>query len=165
MDYKHTIFTVLLGLIITANPLQAGPRVQSEVVEFALEEVIDGLGIPWGMAFISDTVMLVTERDGKISLLDTRVSRITPLQGVPRVKADGQGGMLDVAVPPDFKPGDRIYFTFVRDREGDGVTVLARAKLRGEQLVEWQDLLETRSATGSGQHFGSRIACDEHNNV
>lgn len=165
MDYKYVIFTVLLGLVTPVAPALAEQRIKSEAHEFTLEPVIDGLGIPWGMAFITDTTMIVTERAGKISLLDTARRRITPLQGVPQVRADGQGGMLDVAVPPDFTPGDWIYFTFVRDRGGEGVTVLARARLRGEQLVEWQDLLETRSATGSGQHFGSRIAFDDNNHV
>jgi glucose/arabinose dehydrogenase len=77
------------------------------------------------------------------------------------VLADGQGGLLDVAVPPDFTPGDWIYFTFVRDKAGEGVTVLARAKLNANKLEQWQDLLETQSATSTGYHFGSRIAFDE----
>jgi glucose/arabinose dehydrogenase len=73
--------------------------------------------------------------------------------------------MLDVAVPPDFKAGDWIYFTFVRDRSGEGVTVLARAKLQNDQLVDWQDLLETQSATDTTYHFGSRITFDEAGHV
>lgn len=165
MDYKYVIFTVWLGLLIPAGPVLAEQRIQSETVTFTLEAVIDGLGIPWGMTFLDDTTMIVTERAGKVSLLDTVKRRLTPLQGAPNVKADGQGGMLDVAVPPEFKAGDWIYFTFVRDRDNDGVTVLARAKLRGKQLVDWQDLLETHSATDSGQHFGSRIAFDAEDHV
>jgi glucose/arabinose dehydrogenase len=73
--------------------------------------------------------------------------------------------MLDVAVPPDFTPGDWIYFTFVRDKNGEGVTVLARARLSGHTLVQWQDLLETRSATDTDHHFGSRIAFDETGHI
>jgi glucose/arabinose dehydrogenase len=109
--------------------------------------------------------MLVTEREGGISLLDSANGALIRLQNLPAVKAQGQGGMLDVAVPPDFKSGDWIYFTFVRDKAGHGVTVLARAKLAGDKLLDWQDLLETSSATDTGYHFGSRIAFDESGHV
>ncbi|MDH3948664.1 MAG: PQQ-dependent sugar dehydrogenase [Gammaproteobacteria bacterium] len=154
-------------LTLVSLPVQAQtPRIiQSQGVTFALEPVMDGLGIPWGMAFISDTVMLVTEREGRISLLNTASGKLTSLQGAPPVKAEGQGGMLDVAVPPDFKPGDWIYFTFVRDKADEGMTVLARAKLAGNKLVDWQDLLETRSATDTTRHLGSRITFDETGHV
>ena len=160
--------TLLLSLL-TLLPLSAysaSPRViQSEVATFMLEEVTSGLGIPWGMAFISDTRLLITEREGSIKLLDTQSKSLTPVQGAPAVFARGQGGLLDVAVPPDFTPGDWIYFTFVRNRDDEGITVLARAKLKSNTLVQWQDLLETRSATDSGRHFGSRIAFDEQGYV
>ena len=140
----------------------ASPQViQSEKVTFALEQVVDGLGIPWGLAFISATQLLITEREGNVRLLDTQSKTLTPVQGAPAVRVDGQGGLLDVAVPPDFEAGDWIYFTFVRDKDGEGVTVLARAKLEANTLTQWQDLLETQSATDTGYHFGSRIAFDQ----
>jgi glucose/arabinose dehydrogenase len=155
----------LLLCLLTLLPLSgysASPRViQSETVTFVLEKVTDGLGIPWGLAFISDTRLLITEREGTIKLLDTQSKSLAPVQGAPGVLAEGQAGLLDVAVPPDFTPGDWIYFTFVRNRNGEGATVLARAKLTSNKLVQWQDLLETRSTTDSGRHFGSRIAFDE----
>jgi glucose/arabinose dehydrogenase len=154
-------------LTLVSSPVQAQtPRIiKSQDVTFALEPVMDGLGIPWGMAFVSDNLMLVTERKGRISLIDTASGKRSALQGLPPVKAEGQGGMLDVAVPPDFKTGDWIYFTFVRDKADEGVTVLARAKLAGNKLVDWQDLLETRSATDTTYHFGSRITFDETGHV
>ena len=152
----------LLPLTVHADSPQ---RIESEQATFVLEQVTEGLGVPWGMAFVSDHALLVTEREGKISLFNTRTKRLTPLKGAPAVYAKGQAGMLDVAVPPDFTPGDWIYFTFVRDRNDQGVTVLARAKLEGDRLVEWQDLLETKSASGTGRHFGSRIAFDAEGHV
>ncbi len=152
----------LVSMPGNAASAQAAPLIlQSENGTFAVEEVIDGLGVPWGLAFISNTRILITEREGNIKLLDIQSKNLTPLQGVPEVLAEGQAGMLDVAVPPDFSNGDWIYFTFVRDNFGEGVTVLARAKLASNKLVQWQDLLETRSATGTSRHFGSRIAFDD----
>jgi aldose sugar dehydrogenase len=144
----------------------ASPQItQSEKVTFVLVKVTEGLGIPWGMAFISNTQLLITEREGGIQILDTQTNTLTPVQGAPDVLADGQGGLLDVAVPPDFTAGDWIYFTFVRNKEDEGVTVLARAKLTANKLVQWQDLLETHSATDTTYHFGSRIAFDEQGHV
>ena len=164
--FKITLLLyTLLSLVSLPAKAQTPRIIQSQAVTFALEQVIDGLGIPWGMAFIADNQVLVTEREGRISLLDTASGKRSSLQGAPPVKADGQGGMLDVAVPPDFKRGDWIYFTFVRDKANQGVTVLARAKLAGNKLVDWQDLLETRSATNTTYHFGSRITFDETGHV
>ena len=158
------LFTLLTPLALPA--LAATPRIiQSDQVAFVLEPVSEGLGVPWGMAFIAANQLLITAREGHINLLDTRTQKPVRLQGAPAVLAEGQGGMLDVAVPPDFTAGDWIYFTFVRDRNGAGVTVLARARLSGHTLVQWQDLLETRSATGTGYHFGSRIAFDETGHI
>jgi glucose/arabinose dehydrogenase len=74
--------------------------------------------------------------------------------------AVGQGGLLDVAVSPDYKSGDWIYFTYSKNRKGKGATTLARARRRGKELVDWKDILITRSATDTGRHFGSRIAFD-----
>lgn len=161
--------TTLLLCLLALLPLQsyaASPQViKSEKVAFTLEKITDGLSIPWGMAFISNTRLLITEREGSIKLLDTQSNTFIPVQGTPAVLAKGQGGLLDVAVPPDFTAGDWIYFTFVRDKDGEGVTVLARAKLDANKLVQWQDLLETQSATGTGFHFGSRITFDETGHV
>jgi glucose/arabinose dehydrogenase len=68
--------------------------IQSEKVTFALEKVADGLGIPWGMAFISDTRMLITERQGNIKLFGTQSKSLTEVQGAPALMAVGQSGLL-----------------------------------------------------------------------
>jgi glucose/arabinose dehydrogenase len=162
---RMTLLLCLFALLPLASYAASPQVIKSEKVSFALEQVIDGLGVPWGLAFISNTRLLITEREGRIKLLDTERKTLTPVQGAPAVWAEGQGGLLDVAVPPDFSPGDWIYFTFVRDKDDQGVTVLARAKLSGNKLAQWQDLLETRSATDTGRHFGSRIVFDEQGHV
>lgn len=157
----HSLLFVLV-LPVWADPSQI---IRSQAVTFELQNVIDGLGIPWGLAFVSDSEIVITEREGTIRLANVETGKVRALKGVPAVLADGQGGMLDVAVPPDFKRSDWIYFTFVRDKGGEGVTVLARARLQGNQLVDWQDLLETKSATDTTYHFGSRITFDEAGHV
>ena len=154
------LLCLLLLLPLSVHAAKA-EVIESEDVKFKLEQVVDGLETTWGMAFISDKQILITEREGNIKLLDLQRKTLTPIQGAPAVRAKGQGGLLDVAVPPDFKSGDWIYFTFVRNKGGDGATVLARAKLKANKLTQWQDLLETKSAFDGGRHFGSRIAFDE----
>jgi len=162
---RITLLLSLLALLPLPNYAASPQVIKSEKQTFLVEEVTDGLSIPWGLAFISNTQLLITERAGSIKLLDMQNKTLTPIQGAPAVMAQGQGGLLDVAVPPDFKTGDWIYFTFVRNKGGEGVTVLARAKLTANKLVQWQDLLETQSATGAGRHFGSRIVFDENGYV
>ena len=158
---------ILLLCLLLPLPGYTAPEqvIKSEKTTFTLEKVIDGLGIPWGLAFISESQLLVTERQGRIKLLNTSTRKLTPIKNAPDVLPDGQGGLLDVAVPPGFTTGDWIYFTFVREHDVGGVTVLARAKLSGNKLVQWQDLLETQSVTDTTYHFGSRIAFDEKDHV
>jgi glucose/arabinose dehydrogenase len=129
-------------------------------VSFQIEIITEGLGVPWGMVFISPDQILFTERNGKIGILDTVSGVITRISGGPKVMHSGQGGLLDVAVPTDFVPGDWIYFTYSKEKNGNGVTALARAKLDGKRLVALEDLLVTLSASSTGRHFGSRIAFD-----
>jgi len=128
---------------------------------YELDQVVSGLGVPWGMTFISDDEILFTERAGKAGILNVKTAGVRYLSGLPRVYASGQGGLLDVATRRGFMPGDWIYFTYSKKVQGRGVTVLARAHLRHNKLQDWQDLLVTQSATNTGRHYGSRIAFDD----
>ena len=132
----------------------------SKGVPFQLNKVADGLGVPWGMAFIGPEQILLTERNGKIGILDTVSGIITRITGGPKVMHSGQGGLLDVAVPPGYSQRDWIYFSYSKAQQGKGVTTLARAKLKAKRLVTLQDMLITRSASTTGRHFGSRITFD-----
>ena len=165
-----TLLFCLLALLPLASHADSPRIIESKKATFALEEIIDGLGIPWGLAFISDSQLLITEREGSVKLLDIQSKILTPVQGAPEVMTVGQGGLMDVAVPPDFTSGDWIYFTYVGNKDDEGVTVLARAKLTSNkpgstELTQWQVLLESRSASDSGRHFGSRIVFDENGYV
>ncbi len=128
--------------------------------DIRVEKLFDGLGVPWGMTFISPTEILVTERSGGISLINIDQGQAVKIGGAPKVVAEGQGGLLDVAAGPDFSSDGWIYFTYSKPADGEAATTLARARLDGERLVEWQDLLVTDSATSGRRHFGSRIAFD-----
>jgi len=144
---------------------------KSEGMQFRVEKVAQGLGVPWGIAFLNSSQIIFTERSGKIKVLtlaSQAAASILELKGAPMVKAAGQGGMLDVAVPDDFKPGDWIYFTYSKSYQDSfvktkisTVTTLARAKRNGQRLLQWTELLVTRSASDTSRHFGSRITFDD----
>ena len=156
-----TVFISLLLFLqvpnVQAEVLYTG---ESEGMRFQVEEVASGLGIPWGIEFIAADELIVTERDGMIKKVNLTSGSVTLLPGAPEVWARGQGGLLDVAVPDDFKPGDWIYFAYSKNQNGQGVTTLARAHLKDNTIVDWQDIFITKSASNTTRHFGSRIVFD-----
>jgi len=154
------LLLLLLGLLV--GPLNAAPllRVESDGMSLQLEEVATGLGIPWGMVFLSADELLITERQGIVRLLNPKTGRLTDVTGLPILTASGQGGLLDVATPGTYQPGNWIYFTYSQGPRRQMTTVLARAKLRDNRLVDWQTLLESKAVSDTGRHFGSRIVFD-----
>ena len=153
-------FIFLMGFIPNQLNAASPKHHSSKQSNFILDKLIAGLSIPWGMAFLAKHKMVVTERKGNIKLVNIKTKTVAKLTGAPEILVDGQGGLLDVAVPTNYKEGDWIYFTFVREKDDGGVTVLAKAKLKNNALVNWHDILETNSATETGYHFGSRITFD-----
>lgn len=131
-------------------------RVESEEETFRVVRVVDGLEHPWGVAWLPDGRKLITERPGRILLVDGD-SRTT-LSGVPEVEARGQGGMLDVRLHPNYEETGWIYFTYSAPGEGGLGTVVSRAKFDGTSLTDVQELYRQQPFVQSGLHFGSRIA-------
>ena len=156
------LLTSLIAVSAAAEPFrdiaQAHPGIR-------VEQLATGLGIPWGMTFIGPQRLLVTERNGQLRLLDLHKRSKTILSGLPEIVAEGQGGLLDVATGPDFERDGWIYFTYSKAHRGEAATTLARARLEGLQLLDWQDLLVTESATSHRRHFGSRIVFDQQGHL
>jgi glucose/arabinose dehydrogenase len=146
---SRLLLIMLLGASVAANAARIEPR-----------QLADVGGVPWGMALVGEGKLLFTRRAGSIGLLDIASGRVGEIRGAPDVLAEGQGGLLDVAVEPSYRPGGWVYFTYSKDVGGRGATTLARARLDGDRLVDWRDLLVTDSATNAGQHFGSRVTFD-----
>ena len=140
-------------------------RIISEDMSIKVDEVFDGLNTPWGMAFLTKTKLLVTEREGNILLLNLDNSTKLILRNTPKVLSEGQGGMLDIILSPNYKSTGWIYLTYVKEIDEEGVTVLARAKLNKDKFYDWQELLITDSANDTSHHFGSRIAFDNKGHI
>ncbi len=138
---------------------------KSRGMRYKVETISERLGVTWGMVFLNPDKIFFTERAGKIGILVPSSGEINYLQGGPKVRASGQGGLLDVAVRPGYKTDDWIYFTYSKPIKGKGpvrsATTLARAVLKGKQLVKLEDVLVTKSVSNSDYHFGSRITFDE----
>ncbi len=139
----------------------AGPVVKSERATFRVAQVTGNLQYPWGLAFLPDGRMLVTERPGRLRVigadgkLDPR-----PVEGVPKVVASGQGGLLDVAVHPRFAENGWVYLSFAGS-DGDGAsTEVVRGRLDGQRLQDVQTLFRMLPRSSGGRHFGSRLVFD-----
>jgi glucose/arabinose dehydrogenase len=130
---------------------------QTSAGNLQLTTVARGLDHPWGMAFLSDGRMLVTERPGRMRIAgpDGRLS--APLGGVPKVHASGQGGLLGVALDPAFAKNRRIYFAYAEPGEGGAGTAVARARLGEGRLEEVSVIFRQRPKVGGSNHFGSRL--------
>ena len=126
----------------------------------SVETVAEGLEHPWGMAFLPDGSMLVTERPGRMRIV--REGKLSePLANVPEVVARGQGGLLDVALHPKFAENRLIYLSFSEPRSlGSNSTSLARARLSddGSALENVEVIFRQQPAIRSTAHFGGRIA-------
>ncbi len=160
-------YLILVSLFVLASStLAQTPReIEQGHPDFIVEELARGLGVPWGMSFVAADRLLLTERTGRVKLLHLGDLSIVPIDGAPRVVAEGQGGLLDVAVGPEFARDGWIYFTYSKPSRGEAATALARARLRDARLVDWQDLIVTDSATDHRRHFGSRITFDGRGHV
>ena len=133
----------------------------TEHADIAANVVADGLSHPWGMDILPDGALIVTEREGALRIVrDGAVS--DPVAGLPDIAVVGQGGLLDVALAPDFADTGEIYLTFSDPGEGGQGTALVRAVLEGWQdgvaeLADLEPLFSMEKKTGAGHHFGSRI--------
>ncbi|MDO8533599.1 MAG: PQQ-dependent sugar dehydrogenase [Xanthobacteraceae bacterium] len=143
--------------------------VSSDKEKFRIEIIARGLDHPWGLAFLPDGRMLVSERPGRLRILDRDGKLSPPVAGVPAVAAVGQGGLLDVALAPDFASSKRIYFTFAEPRGDANGTSVAHARLVEEKeaarLDDLKVIFRQEPAIRGGFHFGSRLAFARDGNL
>ncbi len=129
---------------------------------FAREVVVDGLEHPWGMAWLPDGNLLVTERSGRLRRVKMAADGSghldpTPVAGLPEVYARGQGGLLDISLDPDFGKNQRIYLSYAHGSRTANRTRVARAVYRDGRLDDWDVIFETNVTKFGTQHFGSRF--------
>ncbi|WP_299534855.1 PQQ-dependent sugar dehydrogenase [Ulvibacterium sp.] len=157
---------VCLYLIVVSLNFSCAQDAENQVnvpseVPFTAELLIDGLEIPWGMAFLPDGSMLVTEKSGE--LIHFKDGKKTEIGNVPKVYQRGQGGLLDIEPHPSYEDNGWLYITYSSEEGGDkgGNTALIRAKLTNNALTDIELLYKAVPNTTKGQHFGSRIVFDD----
>jgi len=122
--------------------------------------VASGLSHPWGLALLPDGRWLVTERPGRLRIVTAQGAVGAPIQGLPAVDAQGQGGLLDVAVGPTFATDRRIYWSYAEPRQGGNGTAVARGRLSddGGRVDEVQVIFRAQPTYAGRLHFGSALA-------
>lgn len=159
---RMRLLTALAFLISTtslpAQNAQRSPTPRTSPLPGRVTEVAKGLEHPWGLAFLPDGRMLVTERPGRLRIIARDGKLSAPLTGVPRVHAQGQGGLLDVALDPAFAKNQVIYLSYAeRDEDGDAGTAVARARLGDRGLTDVRVIYRQQPKVRGGGHYGSRL--------
>ncbi|MDN3665870.1 PQQ-dependent sugar dehydrogenase [Algibacter miyuki] len=158
------IFIAIFTLSLNACAQQSESQVKAETpiaLNYTTEIVVPEINIPWGMVFLPDGSMLITEKTGE--LIHFKNGTKTNIEGLPEVYVRGQGGLLDIKIHPNYANNGWLYITYASaEGEGDGGnTALMRGKLSGNTLVEKEVLYKAGPNTKKGQHFGSRIEFDK----
>lgn len=156
---------MLIAVFLAIAPLAsaaADSRIfDTELVKVRAEAVVDGeLEHPWGLDFLPDGDAIVTERPGRMRIL-ARGQLSEQISGLRKVWAHGQGGLLDVAVSPDFERSGLVFFTYSEPGKGGAGTAVGRGKLVREggsaRLENVETIFSMNRKTGKGHHFGSRL--------
>ncbi|MBL8328451.1 MAG: PQQ-dependent sugar dehydrogenase [Rubrivivax sp.] len=127
--------------------------------------VAQGLVNPWGLAFLPDGRMVVTERPGRMRVITADGRLGPPLGGLPAIDVTGQCGLLDVVADPRFAENSRLWFTYAEPGEGGNSTVMASARLAGESLSELRVVFRQVPKVRSSLHCGSRIVFDREGRI
>lgn len=138
-----------------ARPTPAAPLPSAEGIRQTV--LLRGLEHPWGLAWLPDGNLLITERPGRLRIVRDGVLDPQPVAGVPAVLAAGQGGLLDVSVHPRFADNRWVYLTYAAGTPEANHTRLARARFDGRSLTNLEVLFEVPQPKRGSQHFGSRL--------
>jgi glucose/arabinose dehydrogenase len=136
-------------------------------VTLAAQPVAEGLENPWGIAVLPDGAILVTERPGRLRVIRDGALVAEPVAGVPEVWAEEQGGLLDVAIGPDFAEDRLVFLTYAKPVDGGSATAAARGRLSEDmtELTDVRDVFVQTPPSESPMHYGSRLAFDGRGHV
>lgn len=164
MKYLSTLLLFCLVSSCQASTKDySGQTVQTDGLNFKVEILAEGLENPWGMAFLPDGRILIAERPGRLRIYADGQLLEEPVSGLPPVWANGQGGLLEVVLHPDYESNGWIYLGYARKGRQGGNTAISRMRLEGNQLVDEELLFHGEPHTSAGHHFGTRILFDANN--
>ncbi len=156
------------GIIITLFMISCSSsdketQYQTGDLSVKIDTLATGLQNPWGMEFLPDGRILIVERPGNLLIWGDGQLHGDPVSGLPEIWAHGQGGLLDVAMHPDYNENGWLYFAYASPGEGGGNTAIGRGKLHNNQIVEFEKIFQGQPYSSGGAHFGSRIVFDKNN--
>jgi glucose/arabinose dehydrogenase len=160
--------TLTASFLIVTTTRGASTSFDSSAGPLEIETVAGGLAHPWGLAFMPDGRMLVTEKQGRLRVVTRNGQLSAPVTGVPDVWASGQGGLLDVATDRDFASNATIYVCYAERTSGGGRTAVARAKFNDgspARLSNVSVIFRQEGPLSSGNHYGCRIAQSSDGNL
>ncbi len=153
---KSVAFILIVGLIVACSNETNNSVVEDREID--VQNLADGLNHPWGMAFLPDGNLLVTERSGNLRLLDSENNLSDPIPGVPEVFNEGQGGLLDIVLDPDFENNQLVYLSFAEpDEDNNASTALGRGTFENNQLNDFTVIFRQEPKVDGPNHFGGRI--------
>jgi len=155
----RTALAAVLSLTLV-QPACAGDEpltVATERGKVRLVTAAQGLEHPWGMAFLPDGRVLVTERPGRMRIVATDGTLGPALEGLPPVSVTGQGGLLDVQLDPEFRANSLVYWSYAEPRTGGNGTAVARGRLTERGLADVQVIFRQDVTIDGRHHFGSRL--------
>lgn len=165
------IAAIAMALLMAQScaPLAAAPvvaTVHTQAGPVVVENLVDGLVHPWGMAFLPDGRLLITERTGRLRIYDPASDELSaPIAGTPAVFDRGQGGLLDVALDPDFASNRYVYLSFAEPGAGGASTALGRGRLVDGRLQGFEVIFRQLPKVPGAAHFGGRIVFSPEGHV
>jgi glucose/arabinose dehydrogenase len=152
------VFTAFALSLISGPCLAGETTIPTKEGTIRVETIAHGLQNPWGLVFLPDGRMLVTERPGRLRIVTKDGAISEPLKGVPEVFAQGQGGLLDVKLDPDFTKNRLVYITYSEPGDSGAGTAVARGKLGADSLDDVTVIFRQQPKVGGTNHFGGRLA-------
>jgi glucose/arabinose dehydrogenase len=162
MSRAHAIASALIAAALPLSLSAQGPVFQAERGPYRVTTVVASLQDPWSMTFLPNGDMLVTERPGRLRLVREGVLQPESIAGVPRVRYGGQGGLLEVALHPNFATNRLVYLSYSKPNADatEGTTAVIRGRLEGNRLEGVEEIFEARAWSRGEAHYGSRLAFD-----
>ena len=153
---------VIFSALYPSSPSLSAQRLEPETGKFTGRVVTlsEGLEHPWGMAFLPNGSIVITEREGRLRLFRNGTLHPQPISGLPKIVADGQGGLLDVILHPKYEKNGWIYFSYVAPGNRGMGTEVARARLVDHRLNDLEVIFRLERKTAKHYHFGSRLLFD-----
>lgn len=157
---RHATVVMFLALVLQSHPalLAQSDSRGSAHHGYRVVTVVEALEVPWSMAFLPDGDMLVTERPGRLRIVRNGRLLPDPVSGTPDVFAEGQGGLFDVVLHPEFATNHLVYLSFAKPNLDGSTTAVVRARFENDALTAMEEIFEAE-AQGRG-HYGGRMAFD-----